>query len=325
MKFTSNGRGGIGANLLAAAALLTFFSCSSTPPVEPAVQESASFCSNLAFRKKYEFLTHSYAPVSKGTFVDQVGQYSDSMSKHLDALNSQFVQIISTRYFDNSSTEQTIESWDPTAKQVIDMSDAGGFRVAWIGGNDFVAWNASVYPKLNVNRGRDVISVDSGRCSTFYGSFTRSDGTGCNNSTFAPNRTFPKQGLLSFILDSKFNLGQFLVSHYYSVPESEQADLCRKAGFPDDCFASPKVTSEQPFDPLKMCAACVRPASFGLLSHGKQLDGIIDQSAHALDLILKASTHVSKKIEGDWITSRIDFDPTLLCRYAKPESDFYTH
>jgi hypothetical protein len=108
MKFTSNGRGGIGANLLAAAALLTFFSCSSTPPVEPAVQESASFCSNLAFRKKYEFLTHSYAPVSKGTFVDQVGQYSDSMSKHLDALNSQFVQIISTRYFDNSSTEQTM-------------------------------------------------------------------------------------------------------------------------------------------------------------------------------------------------------------------------
>lgn len=144
--------------------------------------------------------------------------------------------------------------------------------------------------------------------------------------------------------ETGFYGGTFIADHYLSVPENVRPSLCRKAGLDETCFEMPKGhktlkklshhESEFFFTYLflnNVCGNCDhdfardnRTTTLEKLSKDPMLK-IRWISAMALDLNLLSDVKVSKTINGDWKTARIEWDTSSICKYRRSKSDFLTN
>lgn len=146
--------------------------------------------------------------------------------------------------------------------------------------------------------------------------------------------------------------GSFISENYFSVPESAKKDLCLKAGFEENCFGLPQYTYQNQFIPPEKCdirgmdcnyafslqapyryqflmarngmcaSSCI--SDINSLLKGLKEDPFLKrkwEDAIAKDIFLKLSTSKTKKVEKDWVVTRTEFNPTLFCQYARPNSE----
>lgn len=149
-----------------------------------------------------------------------------------------------------------------------------------------------------------------------------------------------------------FSPGAFFLENYFSVPDSAKKTLCDKAGFETDCFAVPKYDRQNHFIPPAQCNindmkcngkfSLQAPFRYAFLmaNNGMCGNSCMDdinamlrklrddpffkrrwEDAIAKDIFLKLSTSKTRKVEKDWITTRIEFNPSLFCQYARPNSE----
>ena len=346
--------------LFAGALLLTLFpACASAPSIKKALNLSQNFCSDPVFRKKQEFLVYSYTKVPAGLPAEQVETYSRTVDDHADRVANQLIHVLASEYFveDEMGTSEKKSKFFGQLTEMSymgnnifsDTTGSGGLRIAWVKDNQFVTWDSGNYPIeedgiplssgkfLKVPSGRVFNKTNAGSCNHFFSSYNVVN-DGCNAGTWikgcrvegcTPGQDdeykTPEQGLFSYILKSGFNMGSFIDSHYFVVPEREQTGLCQKAGYEQKCFEFDKdalMNFVHSADKLKFPAI---HSSGNPYTEGNKLERLQWYSAYSLDLIMTASTKVSKAVQGDWIISRVDFDPSLMCKYAKPLSDLYTH
>ncbi len=146
--------------------------------------------------------------------------------------------------------------------------------------------------------------------------------------------------------------GEFLTENYFVVPESSRKELCKKAGFETDCFAPPKYDFHNDLvTPLSCnirdgkCSVAFQNLSpfryqFLMNNNGMCSSSCLDdinamlrkiktdpffrrqwEDAIAKDIFLKLSISSTRKVEKDWITTRTEWNPTLFCQYARPNSE----
>ena len=146
-----------------------------------------------------------------------------------------------------------------------------------------------------------------------------------------------------FAKETGFYGGSFLLDFYFSVPDREREGLCKKAGLNTDCFELPKdkktlkrfadFTSDFTFTHLfimQICGNCDHDFAddnrFDTLEKFKKdpMMKIKWVSAMALDLSLMIGTKITKSIDGDWKINRVEWDPSIICKYRRPKSDFLT-
>ena len=154
-----------------------------------------------------------------------------------------------------------------------------------------------------------------------------------------------------------FPPGKYLVENYFSVPDSAKNDLCKRAGYNSSCFSVPTYDNQNQYIPPIPCnekelkspyTSCdlifSQKAPFryaflmanGGMSHFDQINAFLRQfkedpvfkrrweDAIAKDVFLKLSTSKTRKVEKDWIMTRIEFNPTLFCQYARPNSELFS-
>lgn len=146
--------------------------------------------------------------------------------------------------------------------------------------------------------------------------------------------------------------GDFLVENYFAVPDSVKKSLCKEVGRDADCFGPPKYEHHNEYIPPKKCdirdGKCL--SDFATRSPFQYLF-LMDQvvmcgnscfdninkfltefkenpflrqkweDAIAKDIFLQISISKTRKVEKDWIVTRIEWNPTLFCQYARPNSD----
>ena len=153
-----------------------------------------------------------------------------------------------------------------------------------------------------------------------------------------------------------FSGGNFLTENYFVIPDSTKKDFCIRAGYIEDCFATPKFDFHNDYiipvtcsesktvcedyfrinSPFRyefllkhsaLCAnSCIDPLN-ELLAKFKS-DPFLKrdwEDAITKDIFLKLSVSQSRKVEKKWIITRIEWNPTLFCKYANPITDLYTH
>ncbi|MBS1959969.1 MAG: hypothetical protein JST80_10885 [Bdellovibrionales bacterium] len=158
---------------------------------------------------------------------------------------------------------------------------------------------------------------------------------GCNE-TWRLNQgaySVPEHGLFNFILQTGLNFGSFFDSHYFVVPERDRPALCEKAGLSKTCYEFDRES----FFKFKEGISNIGDKSLYsavsyLTRHSNitpfevnQQQKILWESAFSLDLLINTATSVSKKMEGDWVTSQVIVDLSQVCKYARPTTEFYTH
>lgn len=149
------------------------------------------------------------------------------------------------------------------------------------------------------------------------------------------------------MMETGFRGGSMLNINYFSVPESQLASVCAAAKLNENCFMPP--TEDQLADyckdpgfkkkfPFTEHLMRVFPGDMCNYNGGAdarkrflesfQSDGhqkLFWESALASDLLLASSVNVTKQVANGWIISRIQYDPTLLCKYAKPKTNLVTY
>lgn len=148
-----------------------------------------------------------------------------------------------------------------------------------------------------------------------------------------------------------FNGGGLLSNNYFKLPESKKSELCQKASFNKDCFNFPKYDSQLKLVTSNDCSNdsdCLAqswsssPFKMQFIQDNNGLCGLsckddiniflkklssdpyfkLDwENTITKDILLKLSISTTRKVEKDWITSRIEWNPTLFCQYAKPGSE----
>lgn len=149
-----------------------------------------------------------------------------------------------------------------------------------------------------------------------------------------------------------FPAGNFLADNYFAVPDSAKKDLCARAGFEENCFGPPRYDFHNelivpnkcnirdmncnlafalmaPFryqfllDKNGMCGnTCM--SDINSLLKGLKEDQLLKrkwEDAIAKDIFLRLSISKTRKVEKDWIVTRTEFNPTLFCQHARPNSD----
>lgn len=115
-------------------------------------------------------------------------------------------------------------------------------------------------------------------------------------------------GLYYFVWETGFNLGEFIRTHYFSVPAMKRQELCKATGEATNCFAKIPTHYEPP----------------SWISD-TNMRKVITESNYGISLIMKASTRTSTTTKGDWTIHKITWNPSLMCQYAKSTQDFVSH
>lgn len=149
-----------------------------------------------------------------------------------------------------------------------------------------------------------------------------------------------------------FFAGEFMSDNYFVVPEARRNEICQKAGFEKDCFAFPKYDFHNDLVTPLSCNirdgkcrgefATLSPYRYEFLMNNNGMCGTscLDdtnsmlkkmkgdphfrlqwESAIVKDIFLKLSVSTTRKVEKDWIITRIEWNPTPFCQYAHPNSD----
>lgn len=149
-----------------------------------------------------------------------------------------------------------------------------------------------------------------------------------------------------------FPAGDFLADNYFVVPDSAKKSLCAKAGFEADCFGPPRYDFHNELIVPNKCDiqdmgcnlafALMAPYRYQFLLDNKGMCGNSCMSdinsllkglkedpflkrkwedAIAKDIFLRLSISKTRKVEKNWIVTRTEFNPTLFCQYARPNSE----
>lgn len=147
--------------------------------------------------------------------------------------------------------------------------------------------------------------------------------------------------------------GNFLTENYFSIPESKKKELCISAGYDEDCYEIPKFDFHNKYILPKACkvkqSECEyefsfeAPFRYKFLLSRNGLGGLFDSINHLLtdlnkdpflkkewenvitkDIFLTLSKSITRKVEKDWIITRIEWNPTLFCQYARPTSELFS-
>jgi hypothetical protein len=306
--------------------------------------ERSQICAGDRASKKYVFTLSVSKKVPAGLQVGDVERYMSSISRQADYLSDYFVYALFAQYWERGDNGDfhygTLQDYEDLFEHAHHFRPSGEavtsswpheptLKLEWHKDYDFVASESYLADGLVNPANHTLIKSWSqgyltnipmdGRCREFYGDANPE----CLRSE--------KRGLLTFLRATGFNPGKFIEEHYFTVPEREHAFLCKKSNLSATCFSFDR---HQLFDfESKLNAdADFRarfPASAHFTGHSgplakSKMDKLVWESDYALDLVLLASTNVSKKIEGDWIISRVEFDPNLMCHYAKSKTNLYT-
>ncbi len=318
--------------------------------------ESTPLCRGSLPNKKYSFLLSSYRKIPPGMPVDQVKSYSDTLNNRSSFIANNLPKLLLSRfYIFNTEGKHAVRNNDALLNLTA-SGEKGRFalldeqyshqvppkmNLAWAENESFVtwdsyAWGGSAGPGVGEFEHRS-----DGACDGFLAYFDPPDNDfGCGRSNvYGPPWFYePKHGLLRFIRETGFQGGSFLFLHYFGVPERERRNLCSQAGLAEDCFVTEskeklgkfvfalrenkELQTRFPFLTAQSSTKCGYGNDEMTGATGCQLER---DSALALDLVLIASTKVTKKIEGDWVRYQVTWDPTLVCKYAKDKSDLITH
>ncbi len=165
-----------------------------------------------------------------------------------------------------------------------------------------------------------------------------------------PRPSFDQGG---FMMDTGFRGGTMFNINYFSVPDAQKSQVCNDAGLNDNCFALPKATEISDYcnDPgfakkfpftnhflrnisqdNRFGDICLKYNDFEYRRNFLETlrdDGghtkLVWENAWSKDLFLLSSVKVKKTVQSGWTISRIEWDPTPFCKYAKPKSDLVTH
>ncbi|MCX6123582.1 MAG: hypothetical protein NTV34_02355 [Proteobacteria bacterium] len=281
--------------------------CVTTPDVDYALLQSDK--NSICSQKRREFTVIASTKIPKGLRVDEVSAAQDAVTASIENVNSNFIEVLAGGFFERADTgEVSLRDTQADFTQLM--------RLDWVGGNTFVYWHKNTVSRHTNEENPYIISLRTpqhnytiplqGGCDGFYEAFFIGSGFSTTNcATLHPiyinegysqtkNRAldmlgFPKTGIFAFIAKSRFNLGAFFNTHYFSMSKDDR----QKIGLP---------TSES-IDVIDI-------NQIGLNSN------------EILNALVLKADKVSKKIEGDWVTSRHIINLTDICKYARPNTDF---
>lgn len=153
--------------------------------------------------------------------------------------------------------------------------------------------------------------------------------------------------LVDTIIRTGFNPGLYLSHHYFDVPEMMRESLCKKAGFEADCFVPPTEKWLRDYQEYRKTHA--PPASRAHIAQLIRYTGgdFPDNGAEAIrlskelressekrrlwidavarDVFQEISIRQTRSVQGPWVITRVEWDPSLYCKYAKPNTILFTN
>lgn len=306
-------------------------------------------CNNGKGVQKSSFLLSSYRKVPSGAPIERIAKYMETLERRFNFIADNFIKILFSRTYSIVSSD-SVSPMDNNALLKITAAEKKGrfqlreeqfenqtpprINIAWVAEDNFVVWDVGVWGGASGPGEGEFEYRSDGICDGFLAFFDPPDNDfGCGRSKISgpPWYHEPRHGLLRFVRERGFQAGEFLATHYFSVPERERKGLCLSAGLADDCFQVSSVEKRSEFYKaltdnrdlqVKFPFSYYEECNGDWSSEGCRLQR---ESSLAKDLILLASSKLSKKTEGDWVRYLITWDPSLMCKYARTSSDLYTH
>lgn len=293
----------------------------------------SAFCENKRAKSQYVFVLASYNGVPKGTPIEKVNALVNSSTRTTNFVKDHFIQALLVNYYTDSiqptgSNLNRNESLYDLFQQEFRRDMAVLQHLVWVKDNRFATCEyARCYGKPFPGFPNDLIDFDGqnwsdGRCFGFFHDDGYIGGLGCRGNAF---------GSVSYMKHSGFNAGWLLANTYLSTPESQKNKLCTEAGLSSDCFNI--FTSMENYvkfrgqlaNDLDVKAQYPFFNSIpGYPDSWSASDKLLAESAYSKDLALKAGTKITTKIQNEWTVYRITWDPTLFCKYGRPNEEFYT-
>jgi hypothetical protein len=300
-------------------------------------QVQAPFCKGRAPAKKFTFLLTGLTKSPVGMSGSELQTYTKGLNDGLDFLANNFIKIMLLEYMAvdarNVKTARAersaevevgdhtvgfyrnLEMYQFARRAGFQLSDFKFLNLEWTKENKFFAWDLD---KWGWPVSRADFDQNGIKCSSFFFNNTYNGYAGC----------FGKEGSLEGIfaaaLANRFEAARFVNQNYFAADDSGKKELCKLAGLDETCFENvrnaetladfseslkgPKAIARFPF------TANSKPSDAG--TNG--VNASLTESKFILDLALQSSVKVTKKPGKDSVDYRIDFDPSLLCKYAKP-------
>lgn len=272
--------------------------------------DKATLCS----QKRREFVVIASTKIPKGLSVDEVGSYQDRVGANIERLNTNFLSVIGSAYFeraeDGALYPRVLSSGSYSIEPLYGGQDSHGrpdMRLDWVGGNTFLYWDSKTanryehsssltYSTVNISTPKGVYAVPMKKCDGFYSaSFEQSvcaslQGERRHQVEYRLNNLdLPSTGVFSFIADSHFNIGSLFQTHYFSMSPDEKIKL---------------------------------GISASNRSESVMVDQVVNRSNEILTALLSKSDRASIKVDGEWIISQHVINLTDICKYARPTTDF---
>lgn len=325
--------------------LLCLASCASVPPKDTSPREQ--MCSGKSATKRYVWTISFHQGIPQGLEVSRVSDFAKNRSDLQDRVSDHFVKALLFK----SSDAKALKPFDELL--ISGFIETGSSNFIFCIGNDCLGLKDPITKKVVSRRG-DGKYLDRNRCSMYYveGIIDPDD------SQFRQHRLDQQYGgkcnsfveWTDYVNRNSFG-GEFLAEHYFSISQSAKRDLCARAEIESDCFGSPRFNGYNFITPQRCDirnSACLNsfanefPHQYQFLMDRNgmcgsrctsEIDDLIKglkddsflkqkwEDAVARDLFLKLSTSTTRKVEKDWVIHRIEFNPTLFCKYAQPNSD----
>lgn len=324
---------------------------------------SYSSCDGTKARKKFDFILSSYLKVPPGTRTDKASPYLEQLRKEYDFVADNWMRYLMAHWYFGKGDGTFATGATPALRNFRDEGlPVGQFSHSFYhraiirtGDNSFVLCDGDSCSGLtDPASGKKLEKKDSGSvsagekfCRPYYvdgidppvenfSKFPIGIERGCKQNLFSRER---------FASATGFKGGTILNVFYFSVPERAKPSICKAADLGADCFKPPSVPTleeHQRDENFEMahpftkefiesnCGACLSNSGFdarAAFAASLKNDDHLKlewESALAKDFLLKASTKITKKVQGDWVTYRVEWDPTLLCKYGHDRSELYT-
>jgi hypothetical protein len=320
--------------------------CSSLPYSLDRINDpNLAACNGNVARRSYEFIISSFLATPSGLPVHNASEYTETEEADYEFIANNWIRRMLAFKFEMPG-KKTQFSYLP--KFSFDYS--GQASTIRTGPFNFLLCERTACRGLTDPVTGKKISVGSYRlygaqseCDWYYvrGVDDPYEDPLCRRSLYDHNR---------FMADTGFHDGTMLNDIYLAVPERDKARLCAMASLGEACFDPPTETSfkvynsdpafktEHPFTDEFLsnnCKNCLHSSYCGRGCNERydlirRLKTNADlrlqwENAFSKDLFLKIGTSITKKVQGDWVIYRVEWDPSLFCKYEKPKSDLYTH
>ena len=328
----------------------------STAPINN-LSDSKPICNNKNPNQTYIWSISFNQVVPNGMEISKVSEFVKNRSDLQDRVSNNFVKSILFKSANAKNSLESIKAFDTNLDQGFIETDSHNYIYCVEG--DCTGLKDPLNNKV-VSRKGDPDFLDGNLRFMYYVEGIIDP----NDSQFRKHRLSQQYGGEgnSFLdWDEYFNRnpfpgGNFLTENYFVIPDSTKKDFCIRAGYIEDCFATPKFDFHNDYiipvtcsesktvcedyfrinSPFRyefllkhsaLCAnSCIDPLN-ELLAKFKS-DPFLKrdwEDAITKDIFLKLSVSQSRKVEKKWIITRIEWNPTLFCKYANPITDLYTH